>query len=44
MRLGNEISRVLPVLREFAAKHHVFTVRPKNVSEFSHIELLGRVD
>jgi hypothetical protein len=44
MGLGNEISGVLPVLREFAGKYDVLAVGPKNLSQRSHIELLGRVD
>src|SRR5262249_16008195 len=40
----NEISGVLPVLCEFAAKDNVAAVRPKNMRDRRHVKLCGCFD
>jgi len=42
--LSNKIRGVLPACANSPLNTMVVAIRPKNVSEFGHIELLGRVD
>src|SRR5215469_8037070 len=44
MRLGNEVSSMLPVLSKLSAEDDVLAIGPKNLAQGCHIELVCSAD